>query len=73
MALSQQQWQTLAACLSDISKAVEAEEIGHFKDLGSSRRVTVSSYKGGLNVDLREHYDKDGDLAPGRTDAICLH
>lgn len=65
LALSQEQWQKLAAALPDIAKAVEAEEIGHSVDLGNKRLASVTSFKGSLNVDLREHYEKNGDLAPG--------
>jgi hypothetical protein len=31
----------------------------------SRRRATVSGFKGRFNVDLREWYDKDGEMKPG--------
>lgn len=35
-------------------------------DLGGSRRVSVSVWKGRTNVDLREYYAKDGNMLPGK-------
>ena len=58
----------MLAGLPLLSKAVGAEEIGFSIDLGSNRMASVSSFKGSLGVDLREHYEKDGHLAPGKAD-----
>lgn len=38
---------------------------GFSLDLGNNRLASVKMYKGKTQVDLREHYEKDGDLDPG--------
>lgn len=65
LALSREQWHKLLEALPSISKAIETEEVDFSVDLGSKRRASVSNFKGSLRVDLREHYEKDGSLAPG--------
>lgn len=67
LALTPEQWHVLAASLTELNKAVEEDSIGHTVNLASNRRVTVTSFKGSTNVDLREYYEKNGDLAPGKT------
>ncbi len=34
--------------------------------LGRMRYVSVSDFRGKKLINIREYYDKDGDLAPGR-------
>lgn len=67
LALSQDQWQKLLAGLPSLSNALGTQEVGFSVDLGSNRLASVSSFKGSLGVDFREHYEKDGNLAPGMT------
>lgn len=66
LALTQEQWQLLATSIPSLSEAAEENNIEYFVELGNKRRASVTSYKGGNNVDLREFYDKDGNMAPGR-------
>ena len=39
-------------------------------ELSNSRQIRVSTFKGMLYVNIREWYEKDGELAPGKH--ICL-
>ncbi|XP_062517105.1 RNA polymerase II transcriptional coactivator-like [Corticium candelabrum] len=39
-------------------------------DLDKKRRVTISSFKGQWRVDIREFYEDDGQLKPGRKGKI---
>ena len=49
LAMSPPQWRKLADAIPQLTSAAEAEDV----------------YKGQVQVDLREHYEKDGDLTPG--------
>lgn len=42
-----------------------SEESRAFVDLGSKRRVTVSKFHGNVLIDIRQFYEKHGDMAPG--------
>ena len=42
-----------------------------FFPLTAKRRVTVSEFRGKLQVDIREYYEADGEMKPGRK-GICL-
>lgn len=37
-----------------------------FWDLGMRKRVTVRQFKGTTYVDIREYYEKDGKMLPGK-------
>lgn len=47
-------------------KTKKTEDGGSVFDLGKNRRVTVRSFKGKVLVDIREFYQKDGEMAPGK-------
>mmetsp|Transcript_32323 Transcript_32323/g.50379 ORF Transcript_32323/g.50379 Transcript_32323/m.50379 type:complete len:114 (-) Transcript_32323:42-383(-) len=38
-----------------------------FKGSKTQKRVTVSSFKGHVNVQFREYYEKDGKFLPGKS------
>ena len=42
-------------------------------ELSSSRQIRVSTFKGTLYVNIREWYEKDGELAPGKHSLLQLH
>ena len=65
LAMSPPQWRKLADAMPQLTSAAEAEDEGFSLDLGNNRLASVKLYKGQVQVDLREHYEKDGDLAPG--------
>eukprot|EP01035_Chromulina_nebulosa_P034839 gene34839-46796_t len=45
------------------SKTTDAESVFL---LGRNRRLTVESFKGAVRIDIREYYDSDGELKPGK-------
>lgn len=47
-------------------KTKKTEDGASVFDLGKNRRVTVRSFKGKVLVDIREFYQKDGVMAPGK-------
>lgn len=69
LALSASQWATLRCHIEDIQQAVKDENCEYLLELGNNRRATVGAYKDSLNINLREYYDKGGELAPG--ECIC--
>mmetsp|Transcript_37152 Transcript_37152/g.76162 ORF Transcript_37152/g.76162 Transcript_37152/m.76162 type:complete len:114 (-) Transcript_37152:226-567(-) len=38
-----------------------------FKNSKTEKRVTVGSFKGNVNVQFREYYEKDGKMLPGKS------
>ena len=42
-------------------------------ELSNSKQIRVSTFKGTLYVNIREWYEKDGELAPGRHSLLQLH
>ncbi|KAF1810787.1 putative RNA polymerase II transcriptional coactivator [Eremomyces bilateralis CBS 781.70] len=42
------------------------DEGGLFWEISNTRRVTISEYRGKTMVSLREYYEKDGKVLPGR-------
>lgn len=48
------------------AKATKNDDGAVVFDLGKNRRATVRSFKGKVLVDIREFYQKDGDMAPGK-------
>ena len=70
--LTQDQWKELSQNLAGISAAVEQETekfelpLGVKKDgTPSLRRVTTKKYKGQFLIDVREWYERDGEVKPG--------
>jgi len=66
ISLSSQQWHTLSSNLTNINTALEAKDEAYFCDLGSKKRAGVSSFRGKMMIDVREYYEKDGEMKPGK-------
>ena len=67
-ALRREQWDAVHRNMAQISAAVEAKNCDFALDLPGTRRVTVSTYRGALYVDVREWYTdaKSGEKRPGK-------
>ncbi|XP_031629371.1 RNA polymerase II transcriptional coactivator [Contarinia nasturtii] len=48
-----------------VKKAKKTDE-GFSLEFGKNRRVTVSEFKGKVYVNIREYYNKDGAMVPGK-------
>ncbi|KAL4451272.1 hypothetical protein ABPG77_009344 [Micractinium sp. CCAP 211/92] len=66
LALQEGSWRALEGHMGPLSQAFEQQDTSFFVDLGGSKRASVSAYKGRYSVDLREYYEKDGDMLPGK-------
>lgn len=49
-----------------VKKAKKSDDGKTEFELGKNRRVSVSTFKGKVLVDIREMYDKGGVMAPGK-------
>jgi hypothetical protein len=64
--LSPAEWSSLASSLPTLSKALEEGSTDEQVELSGTRKAVISDYKKGeLSVDVREWYEKDGELKPG--------
>jgi hypothetical protein len=50
----------------DVTEPLENDSGEKYFDLLDNRRVTISKWQGNVRVDLREYYDKDGKMLPGK-------
>ena len=65
--LSAPEWRKLAAGLSQLAAALAEEQADCVVELSATRRAAVSDFKEGeLVVDVREWYEKDGEMKPGQ-------
>ena len=67
IALSTDQWHILEANIEDLSRALKNKDVEFSLELGKNRRAAVSDYKGKLSLDIREFYEKDGNVLPGES------
>ncbi len=51
---------------SSKSSKKEKDEDKHSWTLDKTRRVKINQFKGRTYVDIREYYEKNGDLLPGK-------
>jgi hypothetical protein len=69
ISLSSAQWRVLDANIDKVASAIEACEASSQEQLvcemSNTRRCTVSKYKGKVLVNIREYYEKDGEMRPG--------
>ena len=67
--LTQSQWDTVKDSCGSVGEAARGELAGLCVDLGDSRQLSMREVGRKLCVDVREYYDKAGDLAPGKKGA----
>lgn len=60
-----EEWALLSSQLPQLQQALQAGNLDMSVQLSGTRRATVSEYKKRVSVDVREWYDKDGELKPG--------
>ena len=69
ISLSSAQWRTLDANVDKLANAIEACEASGEEQLvcemSKTRKCTVSKYQGKVLVNIREYYEKDGEMRPG--------
>ena len=56
----------LEASKNGTSSTTKVEDVPKEFHLSSKRKVTVRDFRGKPLVDIREFYEKDGEMAPGR-------
>ncbi len=66
LALSPDQWYTITTGMNSINDALARTDESFFIDLGSNKRASISALGGKILVSLREHYEKDGKMLPGK-------
>ncbi|KAL3135856.1 hypothetical protein ABBQ32_007412 [Trebouxia sp. C0010 RCD-2024] len=59
-------WKELTANIDDIATAVSDADTDYACKLSQKHQATVKMFKGKTQVDLREYYEKDGELLPGK-------
>jgi len=64
--MSPEQWHSLTSGMVSINDALSRADESFFIDLGSNKRASVSALGGKLMISLREHYEKDGKMLPGK-------
>ncbi|EAR94686.1 RNA polymerase II transcriptional coactivator, putative (macronuclear) [Tetrahymena thermophila SB210] len=47
-------------------KPIKGDDGSLYFELDDKKRVTVRKFKGKLYVDIREFYEKDGEMLPGK-------
>lgn len=62
--LSSGQVQTLLTNLEAITSALDRQDLTYVLELTNKRRVTISSFNGAFMVNIREYYERDGQLLP---------
>jgi len=76
ISLSAAQWRVLEANIDKVASAIEACEASSQEQLvcemSNTRRCTVSKYHGKVLVNIREYYEKDGEMRPGMKGASLV-
>lgn len=65
LSLNSTQWKILSDNLEAVNNAVKERDEKYFLELTSSKAVSVSSYNGELQINLREFFDNNGQRQPG--------
>jgi len=64
ISLSREQWDMFTQVKDDVNKAVASDE--KFFELGRNKRVSLMEFKGMVLFDIREYYEKDEVMKPGK-------
>ncbi|WIA32807.1 hypothetical protein OEZ86_005989 [Tetradesmus obliquus] len=65
IALKPEEWRKICDAAEAISSAHGGRDTRYKLDLGSKRQVAISEFKGTYYVNVREFYEKNGELLPG--------
>ena len=66
LAMSPEQWHALTSGMVSLNEALSQNNESFFIDLGANKRASISSLGGKIMISLREHYEKDGKMLPGK-------
>ena len=66
LTFSPEQWAALSAGMMSVNDALERTDTAFYLDVGGSKRASVSLFSGKVMISLREHYEKDGVMLPGK-------
>lgn len=66
LSMNADQWAALTAGMQPLSEALSRGDEAFFVDLGGSKRAAVSPFGGKMFIGLREYYEKDGKMLPGK-------
>ena len=64
LSLSVAQTQSILGALDAITTALNAQDVSYALDLSNKRRVTISNFNNSFMVNIREYFEKDGQLLP---------
>lgn len=64
--LTPDQFQILHGAANEFSSKIAAGDASYEVSLSNRRKATVSKFKGKIFADIREYYEKDGELRPGQ-------
>ena len=68
--LTPEQWRAVMVCAAAVADAAQDNSAGLCVDLGDKRQLRLREMGTKLCVDVREMYEKDNELAPGKKGAI---
>ena len=68
--LTPPQWRAVMVCAAAVAEAAQDKSAGLCVDLGDRRQLRLREVSAKLCVDVREMYEKDNGLAPGKKGAI---
>jgi len=66
VALGAEQWAALSGAAADVSRAADLRDVTWSRELGGNKRVSLSQYKSSHYVNVREYYERGGEMLPGK-------
>ena len=66
ISLSTGQVEVILGSLDAITTALNDQDVSYSLDLAGKRRVTITEFSGNFMVNVREYYEKDGQLLPSK-------